>query len=742
MFRCLLACLAIFALALAKPAFPLVILLPEGEEAEATPFPLTEQEVTVRIDGRVARTNWKLTYHNPHPNDREGTFFFTLPPNAQVSDFAVKIDGEELRAEVLPREEARGIYERIVRRMRDPGLLEYVNDRTMRLRVFPLRAGKDSLIEIEYLQTLVRENELVSYSISQVFPGGLPKADRSRISATIHSDSPIGLVQSPTHKISVAKKQDDKEAHVTLEEGEGFAGEFALLFAESNEGVDLHILTYRAAGEEEGTFLLLVNPPSFGARAEPISKDVVFVLDTSGSMAGPGKIGKAQEAMVQCLEALNPHDRFALIEFSTASRSFRPELLEATRENIDAATEWLRSLRARGGTNIHDALADAVTILEPKHGGRVSTLRQIVFFTDGMPTVGRTDPVQILEAIPEQSHFPIRVFPLGFGYDVNTHLLDDMAERGGAFSTYIHPEEDLEITIAGFFKSISHPVLTDVSLHAGMFEILEQYPPHLPDLFLGREVMVAGKFRGKGTGDLTLSGLKGFPPHVSTSIRFELPESSSRDREYIRAIWANRKVGYLLDQIRRVGYSDELRDEIVALATEFRLVTPYTSYLAAPDHEYGTVARASARTRFDDQRRASATAVDEWAMMAPAEAMTARSGRQAVTFAEGLRGQMEADTVSRGDIYRSRQAQRDSGMAVVQGLRFEQNSAGVWVQQTGAAPENVVQIKYLSPAYFELLDRFPEARQQVVLGERVQLVINGQWIEIGEEGIEDSLPAL
>jgi Ca-activated chloride channel family protein len=736
MFTCLRQLfLVTFLAALLAPAHALILLLPK--EDTAGPLPVRDQKITVKIDERAARTTWRTTFFNPHGRDLEGTFLFTLPEDAQVSDFAIRIDGKELRGEVLPRDEARNIYEGIVRRLRDPGLLEHLDDRTVKLRVFPLRANQESDVEIEYLQTLRRENGMISYEIDQSFPAGVERSKEAELAIELNTQDAIGLLQSPTHKLNVKKDKDGTSATVTLEESASFDGNFTLFFNTSATDLGMHFIPARRSGEEEGTFLLIINVPEEGPLAQPLRKDVVFVLDTSGSMSDEGELDKAQAALRQCLQALNPEDTFGLVQFSTMAQTFRPEMRAASKENIDEAAQWLKELRARGGTNIHQALQKAVELLQSDSS--TAPLRQVIFFTDGQPTVGKTDPVQITALLPEQTDRPLRVFTLGFGYDVNTTLLDDVAAKSGAFSDYIHPDEDLELTITSLFKAISSPMLTDVKIMAECLEIVEQYPPDLPDLFLGKETIVAGTFKGKGEGTLTLSGTAN-KEDFSSSVKLSIPEKTAKDREYVRAIWANRKVGYLVEQIRKNGFSEELKEEIVSLALEYNLVTPYTSFLAAPDEEYA-LAPATVGTG-GTRREAREARLNADLLSSRSKVMMHRDsapGEAEVRASEVLRQQKEVSASSQSDKDRMK-SQRQRQQVFVDGSEFIQNESGIWVQQATLRKSDIVQIKYLSKAYYELLQKYPEVRSQVLVGEKVQLVINNQWVEIGEEGAAEKLP--
>lgn len=740
-------------LAAAAPTSAAILILPR--EPQFDPLPVREQAISVDITERAARTTWKSTFFNPNGRDLEGTFLFTLPPGAQVSDFTIKLDGKELHGEVLPKEQARSIYEGIVRKMRDPGLLEQVDGQTMRVEVFPLKANQTSDVTIEYLETLPRDGDLFHFEIAQSFPAGTHREATTTLSVKLHGTDALGAIQSPTHEVSVAKSTDGKEATVTVNDTKDFDGHFVLLYGLAQNQLGLHLMTSKPPGAEEGAFLLMVVPPATGALAEPMRKDVVFVLDTSGSMADEGELDKAKAALRQCLQALNKEDGFGLVGFSTGVDAFRPEVAKATDENLKAAQAWIEARRARGGTNISGALEKAKTLLTA--AGADAPLRQVIFFTDGQPTVGRTDKVQLLDMLPKPGEQKMRIFTLGFGYDVNAQLLDSLALGSGAFSDYIHPKEDLELSIASLFRAVSSPVLTDVKVEYTGVQATEQFPAELPELFLGRELLVAGSYKGAGKGTITLTG-KANGKDYRESVDVDFPDSTTISTDYVRAIWANRKVAYLIDQIRAHGESQELKDEVMELAREFNLVTPYTSFLAAPDDKYvavnsvrGVAPSASGYNPTDgtvslgDISNARPQVERRYRMLdaGSAKSMQEAAGESAVNFSEYLNAQREQQKApASAAVALRRKGNTTMQQLAVGGQNYTQNSAGAWVNATKNRPAKTVQVRYLSKAYFELLERYPAYRSQILIGENVQLPIANAWVEIGDAGVEEKLPEL
>jgi Ca-activated chloride channel family protein len=354
--------------------------------------------------------------------------------------------------------------------------------------------------------------------------------------------------------------------------------DFQLFYSVGRGEVGFTPLTYRPLSTEDGYFLFLISPQLDVSRSNVQPRDMVFVLDTSGSMAGV-KMEQGKKALKHCLDNLNPVDRFAVLNFSTAVGRYREQLVESSREQIDNAKRWVDNLRTSGGTAIDDGLA-AAQALHTSDNGRTFT---IVFFTDGQPTVGETNPDKILKHVIGRNTANTRIFTFGVGDDVNAALLDQVAEQTRAVSTYVRPAEDIEVKASALYSKVSQPVLTNLKLSAGdAGRLSEIYPPQLPDLFAGGQLVVLGRYSGQGPVAVTLTGTVGTEKREYV-YEINLSPRGGEDREFVEHLWARRKVGYLLDQVRLNGEKKELTDEVTALAKKYGIATPYTSYLIVPD---------------------------------------------------------------------------------------------------------------------------------------------------------------
>jgi Ca-activated chloride channel family protein len=398
------------------------------------------------------------------------------------------------------------------------------------------------------------------------------------VKATIKSRHPVQNVYSPTHAIALVRKSD-KEVAMTFERSQAVLDkDFQLFYSVGNKEIGITPLAHRPISAEDGYVLLLVSPQLEVSKSNIIPRDLVLVLDTSGSMDSV-KMDQARKALKHCLGNLNAGDRFAIISFSTNVRTYRDALVEANSEQMENAKKWVDGLKAGGGTAIQAAL-DTALELQTKDDGRSFT---VVFFTDGQPTIGEMKPEKIVQNVASKNSANTRIFTFGVGDDVNAALLDQLADNSKALSTYVRPAEDIEAKAASLYGKISHPVLANVRLTTSEnIKVHEVYPPALPDLFFGGQLVMLAKYSGHGPAAVKLTGYVGKEKReFAYDVNF--PSKTDGDREFVEHLWARRKVGFLLDQIRINGEQKELMDEMLALAKKYGIATPYTSYLLVPD---------------------------------------------------------------------------------------------------------------------------------------------------------------
>jgi Ca-activated chloride channel family protein len=582
--RKLLAALAATLVSLAAvPALAdgLIILPPSPPEMphlRNVPLWVRSHAVTVKVEGRVCVTEVDQVFVNPNPRQLEGTYLFPLPEGATIDRFSMWIDGKETPAELLDAAKARGIYEGIVRQMRDPALLEYAERGLFKARVFPIDANGEKRVKIRYAEVLTSDNGTVAYR----YPLNTEKfssrpLESVSVGVSIDAGGPVTSVFSPSHRIDVPKdtggavKIGWEARNVTPDR------DFLLFWRPTKKDVGISVIAHRDPTDPEGTFLLVLAPRP-GDEAKAMPKDVVFVVDTSGSMAGP-KMEQAKGALRFCLRSLSSEDRFSIVPFSTEPRPFRGTVIEATPENRAAAEKFVDGIEAAGGTAIDDALRTGFGML-PLAAGKDARPAMVLFVTDGLPTIGQTDVDKILKNAAERSGAS-RLFVFGVGDDVNTKLLDRLAEENRGTRDYVAQTESIEEKVSNLYGKLARPAMTDLALKIDGVETTAIHPRRLPDLFHGGEILVTGRYSKPGSAVIRLSGkVRDEAREIVEEVRF--PETEAR-HEFLPRLWAVRRVGFLLDQMRLSGETSEVRDETVKLARRFGIVTPYTSYLIVED---------------------------------------------------------------------------------------------------------------------------------------------------------------
>jgi Ca-activated chloride channel family protein len=553
------------------------ILIPVDKSVP--PLAMLNHLVKIRIEDQVAVTRVEQTFRNHTDRALEATYVFPVPRGASLRQFSLWVNDHEQPGELIEAAKARQIYTDIVRRTQDPALLEYMDGNLLRLRIFPVPPHGDQRVALSFTAVASEEAGLIEY----VYPlrtsaRAAQTLEKFSLDVDIHSQHPILNVYSPTHAITLTRASNStatvkfEQAQATLDR------DFRLYYSVGDQDVGLTALAQRPQAGEAGFVMLLLSPKVDVSPSQIIPRDMVLVLDTSGSMRG-AKMDQARKALQYCLANLGPRDRFGLINFATTVNRYNDGLVDATSEQLESARHWVDQLEATGGTAIDDALSAALQ-MRTTDAERAFT---IVFFTDGCPTIGETNPERILKNVAARNSANTRIFTFGVGDDVNATMLDELALGTRAQSTYVRPTEDIQAKVSGLYAKISHPVLTNLKLTAEKdVQLSEIYPPQLPDLFQGGQLVVLARYRGQGSVALRLTGTCG-KDRREYVYELKFPEKTTEDRSYVEHVWARRKVGYLLDQIRANGEKKELVDETVALAKKYGIATPYTSYLVVPD---------------------------------------------------------------------------------------------------------------------------------------------------------------
>jgi Ca-activated chloride channel homolog len=556
---------------------------------------------SVAVVDQVATTTLEITLANPNPRIMEAELVLPVPDGAAVKGF--ELDGlpNEGKARILPRDEARRIYESIVRQTRDPGLVEFIGSSLIRSSVFPVPANGTQKLRISYEQVLAADGPRVDYV--------LPRSDALAesgvewsASMTISSSRPIATVYSPSHSLAVDRRGPGEVSLKVTGAMGSTPGSLRVSYLldpakdSLNNALSATVFTYPDLDMTGGGYFMLLAglPSGVTAASVKTAKEVTLVIDRSGSMKGP-KIEQAKKAALQVLEGLDAGDAFNLIDYSDSISAFSPRAVVKNAETMNSVRGYVGSIQANGGTNLHDALMESLTV-PPLDAER---LPMVLFLTDGLPTVGQTQEATIRTNAQKGNKFNRRVFTFGVGYDVNVPLLSGVALESRAASTFVLPDEDVEQKVSQVYRRLQGPVITSPALTAALAAagsksgggpaVRELMPATMPDVFEGDQILVLGVYTGTAPIALTVTGTMGKEP-IAYNVSLD-PAAASLRHSFVPRLWANRRIGFLNDQITKltaetgaINQNDprmkELIEEIVRLSTKWGILTEYTAFLA------------------------------------------------------------------------------------------------------------------------------------------------------------------
>jgi Ca-activated chloride channel family protein len=668
--------------------------------------------VKVDMSDRVLRYEVTETFVNRGGRVGEADYIFPLPRGAAFQDLKLSIDGQLVSGETMNASQARAIYEDIVRRQRDPALVEWMGYGMLRARIFPIAPGEEKKVVVRFQMVAEREGDALRVDYFQGkqnqeqllrFAGGSEDASpRSSFILTYPSSASYGNPYSPTHSLSTQQRGSRREVRAS-----GSASQITVLIpTRKSREPAISVLSY-APRNEDGFALITLSPPAMSSRSIP--RDVTLVLDVSGSMAGV-KIKQAREAGKQVLATLNSSDRFKLIDFSTDVRSFRDEFVQASRDNIERASRYLESLDASGSTNISGALDAALDETTPS--GRLGL---VLFVTDGEPTVGERNPDAIATRVARLRK-DRRIFSFGVGADLNAALIERLAIEGKGTAQFVRPEESVERAVAIVASRLSNPVVTNVRVYADGVRLLKRQPSESADIFAGQDFVLLTRYDGSGMTRLRFEGETSGGP-VSWTSRVDFP-SSSRENSFVARLWATQRIGYLSAEKRKNGGSSEIDNEIRELGEKYAIPTEFTSYLVVEPQ----------MRRDALQGRVSGVAIGAAAAAAPPSAnatafeKTREAAKQrAVT---NLAAADEADYASA------------AGATRRAGTRTFVLKGDVWTDSRPMDSTKIVRVRAFSDAYFRIMEAVPELREAFALGDKVIVTGREIAIEVGTNGAE------
>lgn len=734
------------------------------------PRPLTavavsSVDVDTKIAGGVANVTVSHTFANRSGVAQEGDFVFPIPEGATIRDFAM-YDGEnKMDAKLMEKDEATSTYEAIVRQRRDPALLTYVGRSALRVRLFPIAPNSERRVTMKLAIVLPREGGNQKFGWTLAGPHLPVKPEK--VSVRINAEG-VGSLYSPTHNLQIRKEEGDRSvATWSSEKDPGSLAEHpeleVYLSPKDTRAVALSVLSYNASlpkvasiggGMRQSGYFMVVATPNLPDSAKVAGpKRVIMVMDRSGSMAGK-KIEQARGALKVALGKLRAIDSFNLLTFSDKVEKLSSEPLTATPDNLKRAMAWADDITADGGTNINQALVDGLGQFDEKRAGNT-----LLFFTDGLPTVGVKDQSQIVKAAVDASQKKARCFVFGVGYDVDVPFLDTVSSKLRGDADYVRPDEDIEVKTAQFVAKTAAPSLENLKLTVSGIRSGEVYPKpeELPDLFDGGQLVLVGRYTGEGKTEITLTGEAGGKPQKFT-LNNNLPAVST-EADFLPRLWASRKIGYLQDEIRLMEEGPrkkEAIEQVVALSREFGILTPFTAlFVPEPGMPIDGVLREQERNalfgagpggggRGGFGGGSGGAAPPAAAKAASAAFGRARAGEEATNISQGARAQKSWNVVSNADY-----AQRQSGalkdayqtqnqrLRRVAGRTFWQNGAQ-W-QDANYDPKKQteqVKIKPFSDAYFALTRRSKPFAQWAAVGQAIIVMNAKQAVVLTDDGKE------
>ncbi|MCU0688447.1 MAG: VWA domain-containing protein, partial [Phycisphaerales bacterium] len=588
-----------------------------------TPIALESVAVKVDINGQVAVTELELTVHNPSSMPREAEMLLPVPDGAVVRSLQYDGTGPEPTARLLPREEARRIYDRIVRSMRDPALLEFAGQGVIRTSAFPVPAGARQKLRITFEQVLTANGPRLDWTLprTESLAGSVPWT----LHATVRSEQPIASVFSPSHELSTQRISPASITATATSSTLQHAGSLRISVLReaargaANEPTTTVFATPDPDQPGSGYFMMLVNLPDTPPKhVAAVPREVTLVLDRSGSMQGP-KFTQAINAAERVINALADGERFNIVDYSDSIASFKPSPIAMDGAMRSAAQAYIRTLEPRGGTNIRDALVEAL-----RPAPVAGTLPITLFLTDGRPTTGETREAAIREAARNANAITAgkpkptsrRVFTFGVGLDVNAPLLTALARDARGSTAFVTPDEDIEVAMSTVMDRLRGPTLAwptmtivEADGQTRATSIVEVMPAELPDYFAGEQIVLTGRYRSDAPVTVTIQGeLLG----QSTTLRMPLmTQQASMTHAFVSRAWATQRVAWLVEQIR-TNYANvdvrtdpagkELVSEIVRLSTRFGILTEYTAFLSTEPAGRLTATTMSEAARVTTQR--------------------------------------------------------------------------------------------------------------------------------------------
>lgn len=536
-------------------------------------------EIEARIKNSVAQCQMHQVFVNEGSQTVEAKCLIPVPTDAAINNVTFMVDGKEIEGKMLPVADARSIYESYVRRSQDPALVQWMGDGLLQTSVFPIPPGKERTVSIGYTVILPKSSGMMDWMVPLKAAGFTSEpVEKVQITAFIEDTAKIGNIYSPTHEVEV-QRSGDKTATVKYQSKNNVPiNNFRLMAATTSEALSCNWISYAPSTEEEAYFLLLLHP-EFDVPKESAPKNVVLVLDKSGSMRGE-KMEQARQALLYVLKNLPKNDRIGIVAYDSQVLPFRDRLIDASdADSMQSAASFIQSLSASGGTNIHQGLETSLGLL--KNTDRPSF---VVHLSDGVATIGVTDERQITANTVRLNSQNARIFNFGVGHDVNSRLMNRLSNECFGQTFFVAPQENIEVAVSKLYDRLGQPALSNVrwelKCNNGEGRVNMLYPAKVHDLFSTEQVSILGRFKASGQAKLVLTGKLG-----DKEMQFEQVIDLDQSKQtvgssYVASLWASRRAAGLIDEIDLEGRKPELLQELITLAKKYGVLTEYTAFLA------------------------------------------------------------------------------------------------------------------------------------------------------------------
>jgi len=689
-------------------------------------------EAEVDILEAVAQTEILVRLYNPGAWSQEVVLLVPVPENAAIKSFEFMGKSLSPNVELLPASQAKEEYDSIVAKLRDPALLEFAGCSLIKSSLFPIEAGKEQAIRIRYEQLLTVSSGVMEYQ----FPRTQRLSEASipfKLKARVRSSSPLCTIYSPTHPINT-EARGRHEINIKMEnKGKVEPGSFLMSILREKGDLSAALMAYPDPSQEGGYFLMFTGLPGGVNHLQDsgLKREVMLILDKSGSMKGK-KIQQAKAALLQVIQSLGDGEAFNIITYSNIIERFSQSSVIKSTETEAEARAYIKALQADGGTNLHDAVVEAMSC-QPKE----NMLPVAILLSDGLPTVGETSEFKIRDACQSANKHNRRIFTFGVGLDVNVPLLDKLAQSSRASLCCVSPSEDVESKVCLLFDKLKGPIFTspDIKIldedgQVNTRLVFDVLPQELPDMYKGDRLVVMGRYKNAESLTFRLGGDYLGEPRAF-DFKFSLDRATTRN-SFVPRLWGSRMIALLVDELRQKGLAGadvdsnnkELVDEIVRLSLKFGVLTEYTSFLALEGSDLSDNDTLSAEANSNINRLA----------------VNKRSGMHAVTQQGNLGYQRAQNFMNLGNAFNDRNMNRVDVTTVQQAadLAFFRRK-NQWVDSRVLKREKTITphevVRFGSERFKEIFRKLVLANRQVAasLGSDTIFELDGKVIQVKYE---------